>query len=393
MTFRYRYRALTASGSAIDGSIEANDRRTAQRLLRERGLTPLDLVDADTPAKAGLRRKILRGDEPTDLLRELHALLAGGVPAEEALGLIGDSRQDSAQSQAAGAILAHLRAGEPLSAALRQALPRLDPSIHAMVTAGETTGDLTEALGDAIAQLDADRIAREALRTALIYPVFLLIVGLAAIAFLVAVVVPNFAGMLRDRNADLPWISQIVIGGGMALREHALAICLGLLVLMGAVAASARKQAWRTWPLLARWQNEQDQAAWCATMALLLRHRIDLAAALEAARLRVGSSLQQTRLLQAETRLRAGIPLSAALTESAAWPADLIALVAVGERSGRLPILLKGAADRLAFAQRERRARRLRLIEPAAILILGVIIGTIVLAVLLAVTAIGTLPL
>ena len=393
MTFRYRYRALTAAGAAIDGSIEADDRRTAQRLLRERGLTPLDLVGADAPAKTGISRRTLRRDDSTGLLRELHALLAGGVPAGEALGLISDSHQDSAHSQAAAAILAQLRTGEPLSAALRQVLPRLDPSVHAVVTAGEATGDLTEALGDAIVQLDADRVAREALRTALIYPVFLVIVGLAAIAFLVAVVVPNFAGMLRDRNADLPWISQIVIGGGMALREHALAICLVLLVLMSAVAATARKQAWRAWPILARWQNEQDQAAWCASMALLLRHRIDLAAALEAARLRVGSSLQQTRLLQAEARLRAGLPLSAALMESAAWPADLIALVAVGERSGRLPILLKGAADRLAFAQRERRARRLRLIEPAAILILGVIIGTIVLAVLLAVTAIGTLPL
>ena len=161
MTFRYRYRALTAAGAAIDGSIEADDRRTAQRLLRERGLTPLDLVGADAPAKTGISRRTLRRDDSTGLLRELHALLAGGVPAGEALGLISDSHQDSAHSQAAAAILAQLRTGEPLSAALRQVLPRLDPSVHAVVTAGEATGDLTEALGDAIVQLDADRVARD----------------------------------------------------------------------------------------------------------------------------------------------------------------------------------------------------------------------------------------
>ena len=393
MSQRFRYRALTVDGSAIEGDVEAEDARAAQRLLRERGLTPLDVTDRPLAGILQGGRKPLRAVDRVALLRELQALLAGGIMAGEALALISESRADSAVGQAAAAMLARLRQGEGLAAALTDAVPGLPPAVQALAAVGETTGDLPGALADAVAALDADRAALEALRTALIYPAFLVVVGLMAIIFLAAVVVPNFAGMLSGRTADLPWISVAVIGGGMALRDHGwLALTLLCLCAAGGVALG-RGQAWRSWPVLARWQAAQDQVAWCATMALLLRHRIDLSAALAASRERIGAPNQRARLAQAEARLRAGGGLSASLAETEAWPADLLALIAVGERSGRLPILLQGAADRLALAQRERLARRLRLVEPIAILVLGAVIGTIVLAVLLAVTAIGTLPL
>lgn len=393
MTQRFRYRALTAEGAAIDGDIEAEDSRAAQRLLRDRGLIPLDVADGAAGAVSQTRKRPLRGADRVALLRELQALLAGGIMAGEALSLISESRSDTAVGQAAAAMLARLRQGEGVSAALLAAVPGLPPTVQALAAAGEATGDLPGALADAVAAMDADRAALEALRTALIYPAFLVVVGVLAVVFLAAVVVPNFAGMLAGRNADLPWISTVVISGGMALRDHGWLAILLLCICVGGGITLGRGQAWRSWPVLASWQAAQDQAGWCATLALLLRHRIDLPAALAAARERIGAPAQRARLAQAETRLRAGSGLSAALAESAAWPADLIALIAVGERSGRLPILLQGAADRLALAQRERLARRLRLVEPIAILVLGAVIGTIVLAVLLAVTAIGTLPL
>jgi general secretion pathway protein F len=393
MTRRFHYRALTAGGAPIDGEIEAEDARAAQRLLRDRGLTPLDVTDGVVGAKSQARGRPLRGADRIALLRELQALLAGGIMAGEALSLISESRTDTAVGQAAAAMLARLRQGEGVSAALLAAVPGLPPSVQALAAAGEATGDLPGALEDAVAAMDAERAALEALRTALIYPAFLVVVGFLAVAFLAAVVVPNFAGMLAGRNADLPWISMAVISGGMALRDNGWFALLSLCLCVGGVIALGRGQAWRSWPVLARWQAAQDQAGWCATMALLLRHRIDLPAALAAARERIGAPAQRARLAQAEARLRAGSGLSAALAESAAWPADLVALIAVGERSGRLPILLQGAAERLALAQRERLARRLKLVEPIAILVLGAVIGTIVLAVLLAVTAIGTLPL
>lgn len=393
MTQRFRYRALTADGAAIDGDIEAEDARAAQRLLRDRGLTPLDVADGAVAAIGQIRQKSLRAADRVALLRELQALLAGGIMAGEALSLISESRMDTGIGQAAAAILARLRQGEGLSAALLASVPGLPPSVQALAMAGEATGDLPAALADAVAAMDADRAALEALRTALIYPAFLVVVGLLAVVFLAAVVVPNFAGMLAGRNADLPWISTAVIGGGIALRDNGWLALLFLCLCIGGGIALGRGQAWRSWPVLASWQAAQDQAGWCATLALLLRHRIDLPAALVAARERIGAPAQRARLAQAEARLRAGSGLSAALAESAAWPSDLLALIAVGERSGRLPLLLQGAADRLALAQRERLARRLRLVEPIAILVLGAVIGTIVLAVLLAVTAIGTLPL
>ncbi len=393
MTTRFRYRALTAAGAPIDGEIEAEDSRAAQRQLRDRGLTPLNLASSVALTTTSARKRAVRASDRLALLREFQALLAGGIPAGDALTLIGDSRSDSAVGQTAATILTRLRQGEPLSTAMIAALPGLPPTIQALVAAGEATGELSEALADAVTQLDADRTAREALRTALIYPAFLVVVGIAAVLFLVAVVVPNFAGMLAGRAVDLPWISQAVIGGGMALRDHAWTTLVLIALCVGAGATLARGQAWRSWPMVRSWLTAQDQAGWCATLALLLRHRIDLDVALAAARQRVTTPALQARLEQAEARLRAGSALNAALAESGAWPPDLIALIAVGERSGRLPILLHGAAARLADGQREKLARRLRLVEPIAILVLGAVIGTIVLAVLLAVTAIGTLPL
>ncbi|HZT87973.1 MAG TPA: type II secretion system F family protein [Stellaceae bacterium] len=397
---RFRYQALQRDGRLVSGLIEAPSLRGAHRDLRRRGVRPTAIEPAAPAAKSRARRRRLGRRDYATALKQLHALVAGGVPLAEAVTGLGEASGHPGLAAAYGELTAGLRRGEPLPRAFARAFPEIAPHIHRMIEAGDFSGRLAEALADAAAELEREARTRTELRHTLLYPAFLVCFGVLAIVFIFLVVVPRFAVMFAGRFDKLPLLSAIVIGAGMWFRAH-LAPVLALV----AGAAAAAMWAWSRpavraglldaamrLPLLRRWSGEVEIARWAAVLARLLENRVPLIHSLELARTALRRRDLQLRLGRVERDVRAGAALAVALADSAVLSPTALSLIRVGERAGNLPEMVRGLATLCDEAVRDRSRTILAIVEPAAILVLGTVIGVVAMAIFLAITSVNNVP-
>jgi general secretion pathway protein F len=263
-----------------------------------------------------------------------------------------------------------------------------------LARAGELTGELGRALADAAAQMDYELKLRNEMRNAMVYPAVLVGAGTLAVGIMFVFVVPKFASLLK-RADDLPFLAWAVLASGTWLRENFLMAVAGLAAVSMAVTYFARKPEVRAraldWaarlPVVGPWLVESDTARWAKVLAALLGNRVPLLRGLELAQSGLMIPSRRARLGEVARAVRGGSALADALEDHEALTATGYNLVRVGERSGRLPGMLDSLARLYEESGRNRMKRVLILMEPAAILVIGSVIGTIILGVILAITS------
>src|SRR5690606_21338063 len=292
------------------------------------------------------------------------------------------------------AISTGLRRGQSFSDALAATGLPLPGYFMTLVRAGEQAGLLAQSLADGVAQMEYDEQVRGEVRQALTYPAVLVVAGLGAVVLMFTFVVPRFASLL-ERGADLPWLAWVVLNGGMFARAY-IGWILAALAIVAVLAARslARPQPrarWlgrlERWPVIGPWRVEAELASWSKILATLLANRVPLLDALGLAQEGVRSPDRRARLDEVARAVRAGMPLADALEEQAALNATGNNLVRVGERSGELPAMLRSLGRLCENAGRVRMKQFLALLEPAAILVIGGIIGLIMIGIILAITS------
>jgi len=392
----FRYQATNARGETITGRIEAQSEREAARLLRQQDLTPLNIAMPAAKRNGGRRR--IRHQDKVLVMREMTTLLASGVPLAEAVESIAEAHDDSPLGGIFSTVHQQLRQGIDLSAALTHPDFSLPPYVRQLVAAGEMTGKLAAAMETAAVQMEHEERVRQEMRNALTYPAILVFTGIAATLLVFILVVPKFANLIKSGHADIPAISKWVIGAGLFVQQHLLAVTL---IGMGIVALTLialtnpriRSKAYQTLaqlPILGEWLREQEMGRWASLLGALLQNRVPLVAALELAQQGQRIAVLRTRLQQSLREVRAGKGLAQALAGTQALEATGINLIRVGERSGELAPMLNALAGLYQESGRNRMKRFLLLLEPIAILLIGGVIGGIMIAIMLAITSLNT---
>ena len=404
----FTYHALDRAGQSVAGQIEAGGEREALRALLAQDLTPISVTaargtsaaGATTPA-FGLHRRAKSAD-CIQLFEELGTLLTAGVPLGEALPGLAQAYGKTPLGPSLEALTKAIRAGTALGPALREVaqtnglpLPRY---ALALVDAGEASGALASALADAARQMGEEAEMRQELRNALTYPAILVISGLVAIMIVFVAVVPRFATLLKGGRAEIPAVSRAVIELGLAVQSH-LAV-LGALV---ACAVTALVFAWRSArlraaaleaaariPMVRGWLVPAEVGRWAAVLSALLANRVPLLEALRLSRDVLALSYVRRNLDDALRDVRAGRALSDVFAAQGWLGPTQVNLIRVGERSGELPNMLASLARLQTQAARQRAKRMLTLIEPAAILFIGGVIGFLLVSVMLAITGLNT---
>lgn len=398
---RYKYQALDGQGQEISGVLSADSEREANRQLKRRDLTVLHL-ETDTgkeSVKASgkpKRRDVLMS------LHELTTLLESGVSLIEAVESLAAASHHPVLTDTFKNIAAQLRQGGSFSASVRASALELPWYVPQLLEAGELTGKVAEALRDGVKQMEYDLKISTEMRNALIYPSILVISGISAVLMIFIVVVPRFSSILQSRGSDnIPFLAKAVLNTGMYLNDHfhmVVSVAVGLLVF---VMYAARQPALRrqfqdsliSLPLLGEWLMEAETGRWASMMGTLLDNRVPLLRALELASQGIALPSLQARLTQVSKAVRAGAPLSQALQDNDAITPTGHNLIRAGERAGELPRMLKSLARLFEESGRVRMKRLLLLIEPAAILIIGGVIGLIITGVILAITSVNQISL
>jgi general secretion pathway protein F len=211
----FHYQAVNAQGQTVSGQISAAGEREATRLLLQKDLTPVEITLAGRIAADPVRIKRAGHQEKALVIRELATLLHAGISLAEAVESIGQTHTDSAIGAVFTYVHGKLRGGESFSQGLKSAQLEWPDYLFQLVAAGEHTGKLAHALESAATQMEYEQRIRSEMRNALIYPSILVFSGIAATLLIFIVVVPKFAGLLKNSRAQIPDISVWVLTAGM----------------------------------------------------------------------------------------------------------------------------------------------------------------------------------
>jgi len=397
----FKYEGVNAQGQTVNGRLEASDQNEALRLLRQQAVTPVSIQEERRAAARRVRKKPAKPEEKALAVRELAILLKSGVPLAEAVSSIGTTHGDSQIGTAFIVVHNVLRGGGSLTQGLRECQLSLPGYVLQLAAAGEMTGKLSAALHSAADQMDYEGKIRQEMRNALIYPSILVVSGLSATLLVFIVVVPKFANMLKSSKAEIPALSVWVLKIGLFVKENLFWLGLGTVGCAFAVALVLSQEKWRQqsmevlarMPVLGDWLIQTETGRWASMFGTLLENRVPIVSAMELAHegVRIHSLKQQFR--HALRDLRAGKRLGDALAATRVISLTGLNLIRVGERSGELAAMLRTLATLHENAGRERLKRFLILLEPMAILLIGGMIGTIMIAIMLAITSISTMAL
>jgi general secretion pathway protein F len=402
MVISFDYQALDNGGRVVKGSIAAVNDRQAVRALETQGLSPLSV----TPAKAVVQsRQFFQGrPSPQEImlsLKQLALLLTSGVPMIRAIETLKSQSLHPDISAGFADLERRLRSGQAFTTSLSISLPMLPSYVGQLAAAGEAIGRLGEAMSDAVAQMSYEHQIRQDVRNALTYPAVLVGAGVTAVIFIFIIVVPRFQTMLAQAKAPLPWISTVVLNTGMFLNEHRLLVFLSGVGLLAAIVWAMRNKAFLAalrersakLPILGAWLLEADLGRWAFMLATMFANGVELTKSLDLARESVSLGSLRTRLEQVSKLVRAGQSLSAAMAEQRAFNDTAVSLVQVGEESGQLSEMLRSLAKLYDDSGRQRMKQFLILLEPAAILLIGIVVGGIVAAIMLAITSVNQVAL
>jgi general secretion pathway protein F len=396
------YNALTSVGHNVNGELTADHERAALRELKRRGLVPLSLaIAAQARRRPVAWRRRANFEDHIRLLNEIAVLIEAGISLIEAVEVASRSSTFQIFGEALINLGRDLRRGLSLPEAVRNNITTFPAYVYQLIEAGNATGMLTSGLKDASLQMQFDDRVRKDVRSALIYPIFLVTMGAASTLFIFMFVVPRFAAMLKGRWELLPAFPRTIFAVGLFTRENVFSLIgLAALVVAG-LYLLWRRPAFRTrlhelgirLPLLGNFLMQAEAGRWTAMLATLLQNRVPLVQSLALARNSLHVDSLKGRLTQAERAVRSGSALGDALEENGIFDDTLVNLIRVGERSGRLAEMLKSAATLAEQKGRDRIKRAMALLEPAAILVIGGIIGVIVISLFTAIASINNVPL
>lgn len=317
--------------------------------------------------------------------QELAVLLRSGIALLEALQTLREKDDPGDATHPLDAVMAALRDGQPISAALAEVPDTFDALFIALVSASERSGQLESTLTDHAAYLAWSKALRSRLQAALVYPLMLLAAGGAVVLFLLLYVLPRFAGVFDGLGRDLPAASRWLIDLGVLAAAHpvgtlALALGVPLLALLASRSAPARHALtgllWRS-PGLGPRLRLVALARLYRALALTLSAGVPVPTALALVE-GVLPVLLRAALQQVQAGVRQGLRLSACMQAQGLATPVASRMLVVGERSGELATMLGRAA---AFHDDE--IARLsdlvsRLVNPVLMLVMGVVIGGIV---------------
>ena len=395
----FRYEALDAAGHSSHGVIEADSLRQARANLRESGLTAIamDALSQDTlQTGAGISwrerfRSGFSGTQLSLLTRRLATLLAAGLTLEQALNaLIEQSESETARQVLAG-VRAEVLAGHTLAQALGK-YERVFPDIYrALVKAGESSGELGQVMLRLADYTESRQALQQKVGLAFVYPAIVTAVALLVVTGLLMYVVPQVVSVFQQSHQSLPLLTRILIGVSSGLQAN-WPYLLGLVIAAVFLARMVlqREEIRYQWhlqllrmPVVGRLVRGVNAARMASTLAILTGSGVPLLTALQAAAGVVNNLPMQRALDEAAKKVREGVELSRALAVSKLFPPILIHLIASGESSGKLDVMLEHAAIQQEQEVGNYTSVLTALLEPLLILTMGVVVLLIVLAILM----------
>jgi general secretion pathway protein F len=403
----YSYKAATMDGKVVEGTMDASDHGAVSLRLQEMSLIPIRVGaaakstfltrDIPWPWK---RRRVRRKDLLV-FTHELHTLVKSGIPLDRALAVLAKLAESPALSEVIQNVLRGVKGGKSFSEALGE-YPQVFPKVYVnMVHAGEVGGVLEDILGRLTTFLETSENLRSYVVSALIYPALLSAVAVGSITIMTVFVVPRFSAVFRDMGVPLPLPMEILQRLSDFLNNYwwlvACAILLTSFYLNRFRNSPEGRLKWDRWilrlPLWGPVVRKIEVARFSRTLGTLLHSGVPLLQGMNIVREILSNQGIATTIEPIRNGIKKGEGIAQPMRQAGVFPPLAMHLIEVGEESGKLDAMLIQVSDVYDVEVRNAIKNLIAFFEPALILTMGIVIGTIVVSMLMAIFSINDMPM
>ncbi len=408
------WRAADGRGQVSQGRIEAPSLSGAMKALRERGLTPLKIEDAASASAIALVSSATTGRttakprqakgpvNQADVLAmtsELSIMLKAGLPLDNALRVLIDMSQKPSVSAMQQVLLDDVKSGMTFSKALAKDQALFGDFYINMIRSGEASGQMSAVLVRLVEHMERLRALRESAVSATMYPAILLGVAVLSVIAMLGFVVPQFEKLFTDMGDALPLPTQIVMMAGHGFKDYGLIIGIVVAALIWLGMRWLKSPKGKMWwqktalgmPVLGNLLQKYERTLFSRSLGTLLGNGVHMLTALHIATETVGNGVLRQSLLQVAPYVKEGGKIVEGMRKTQIFEPMAINLIRVGEETGRIGPMMLELANILNREVEIGIKRGLTLLEPALILVLGLVVASIIVSILLGILSVNDL--
>jgi len=399
MATTFHFRAVASDGKVRTGTLSGDNDKAVAGELRRQGLIPV-YVGAEQKKGFELHMPVLDRGRRKDVLfftQELSTLLNAGVPLDRALSITAELTERKAFRSLIHDVVRVLKGGKSLADSLATHPSHFSELYINMVRAGEASGSLAQ-IFERLAEFERTRDdLRGYIVSSLIYPALLTLVGLGSILVLLNFVVPRFATIFSDPRMKVPTPTAIMLEASAIVQAYGAPAAIALVAMIAAFQAYIRTAPGRMWwdafrlkiPLLGDALRKAETARFARAMSTLVAASVPLVQSLGISRGILNNRKIAGSLEGIAQGVKRGEGIAQPLARAGEFPPLAGHLLAVGEETGRLDAMFTRMADIYDNETRTAIRRFTSLFEPLIILVMGLMVGTLILSLMLAITSIN----
>lgn len=398
------YTARSANGSVQKGTISSPTRQAAVDTLKQKGLHPL-LIKPVKKASLSMDIKIpgttsVKSKDIVIFTRQLSTMVSAGVPLNRSLATLQEQATNKYFKTVIGQIAKDVEAGTSIGDALGKHPDVFSDVYVSMVRAGEAGGILDDILKRLALQVEQDNRIKGKVRSAMAYPVALMVITVGAFFGLMVFIVPKIGGIVKDLggpDAKLPALTQAMLSISDFMREYALYIII-ISVIVGFVLRRYIRTPSGKYkfhglllraPVLGMVITKVAIARFSRTFSSLMSAGVSVLDALEVTAQAIGNKVIEKELLDAANEVKAGKQLSEPISKSPHFPTIVSQMLAVGEETGQIDMILVKVADFYEEEVSNTVDGLSSILEPVMIVVLGGMVGLVAASVMGPIASLG----
>ena len=391
----FEYTAVDPGGKQHHGVLEGDTARQVRQQLRDRDLLPINVTES--AQKESTRQSSFslgNGLSALDLAvltRQLATLVQSSMPLEEALAAVGEQSQNARLKTIVLGVRARVREGFSFADGLKD-FPRAFPDIYrATIEAGEQSGHLDAVLERLADYTESRQELVQKIRNAMIYPIVLLTFCMLIVTLMMTYVVPKVVGVFVNTGEELPGPTQALITLSDFLQSYGWLVLvllgLGIFAFRQLLKKPGPRKQFDAFmlriPVTGRILRGLNTARFTRTFSIMTGSGVPVLEGLKISAEVITSTPMREAVEEATLRIREGAPIGASLGKAKQFPPLCIHLISSGEASGQLEAMLSKAAGQQEREMDGLIGTLLNILEPGMIIFMGVLVLSIVIALLL----------
>ncbi len=394
---KYKYVITDKYGKEKKGTMDALSVEAATQQLKGDGSIVLSINE--TADLSGLNVTIgnpVKKKDVTIFCRQFYSILMAGVTVIDGLRMVQEQTQNKYLRTSLFNVMTSVQKGDTLAdsmAAEGKVFPEI--LIH-MVRAGEATGNLEVAFERICGQFDKDLKLNSMVRSAMIYPIVVVIVAIGVVIILMTTVIPNFAESFEQMDIELPWLTVAVMNVSDFITGNIVFVLGGLVGLIVLIMWSRGTEWGKRFnstialklPLIKDFSIKNSSAKFAMTMSTLIASGVPIVEALDIVADVIPNRIIRDAIVASKDEVMQGVPLSEPLETSGVFPPMVYHMTKIGEETGTTESMMEKVAQYYEDEVEEVTKNLTTAMEPAIIVVLAVLVGGIIGAVMMPMLAI-----